>query len=144
MPHISNKKISDENYEKIYNQLRSIFDTAGANRKSDALLQEFLTETEKTMLAKRLAILYMIDEGISKHYISQILSVSSSTVDRISMKYEVNKYPYIKAIIKRNKRTIWEIMEGVISNSVKHKLGKGRYDWFDEINRKYDRKIYKS
>ena len=144
MPHISNKKVSDENYKKIYDQLRSMFDTAGKSRKSDVLLREFLTETEKIMFSKRLAILYMIDEGISKHYISEILFVSSSTVDRISLQYEINKYPYIKAIIKKNKRTIWEIMGEVIDESVKHKLGKGRYEWLREINRKYDRKVYKS
>ena len=86
----------------------------------------------------------MIDEGISKHYISEILFVSSSTVERISLQYEINKYPYIKSIIKKNKRTIWQVLEEVIGNGIKYKMVKGRYEWFNEINRKYNKKLLKS
>ena len=81
MPHVSNKKLSDADFKKIYDQFISIVDTAGASRKGDLFLKEFLTYTEKIMFAKRIAILFMLDEGVSKHHISQVLSVSPSTVD---------------------------------------------------------------
>ena len=143
MPHISNRKINDVDYQKIYNQLISIFDTAGTKLKSDKLLLEFLTETERIMLSKRLAILFMLDEGISKHYISEILLVSSSTVDRISLKYEINKFPFIKNIIKHNKKSIWQIIGEVIRRSNENYLGKRRLAWLDDIDRKYKRKVFK-
>lgn len=144
MPHVSNKKLDSKSLDKIYSQLVSVFDTAGRKYDSNILLKEFLTETEKIMFAKRLAILSMIDEGISKHYISEILLVSSSTVDRISLKYEQGKYPYLSKIIRKNKETIWQILQGIIENSLARKYGKRRWAWLDEIDKKYNRKILKS
>ena len=143
MPHISNRKISEGDYKKIYNQLISIFDTAGKKLKSDALITEFLTETERIMLSKRLAILFMLDENISKHYISEILLVSSSTVDRISLKYELGKFPFIRSVIKNNKKSIWQVLEKVIRHSVQKQTGRRRLAWLDKIDRKYERKVFK-
>ena len=144
MPHISNKKLSDKDYKNIYNQLVSIFDTAGRKLKSDMLLKEFLTDTEKIMLAKRLAVLYMLDENISKHYISEVLLVSSSTVDRISLRYEIGKHPYIRNIIKKNKKKIWSVIGEAIEHGIQVRTGKKRYEWFNEINRKYNKTLLKS
>src|SRR3989344_8792353 len=144
MPHVSHKRLDKKSFNKIYDQLISVFDTAGRKYDSDILLRELLTKTEKTMFAKRLAILSMIDEGISKHYISEILSVSSSTVDRISVKYEQSRYPYISKTIRKNKETIWESLAEVIENSIGRYAGKRRWGWLKEIEKKYHRKILKS
>jgi len=144
MPHVSHKRLDKKSFNKIYDQLISVFDTAGRKYDSDILLRELLTKTEKTMFAKRLAILSMIDEGISKHYISEILSVSSSTVDRISVKYEQSRYPYISKIIRKNKETIWQMLQEIIESSLARKFGKGRWKWLDELEKKYNRKILKS
>ena len=144
MPHISNKKLNDKYFEKIYNQLISVFDTAGTARRNDIFLKEFLTETEKIMLAKRLAIICLLYEGVSRPYISQVLLISPSTVDRVSLNYENNRYPYMANILKKNNRTIWQIFEEMISNQVSERFGKRRMKWLDEIERKYNRKILKS
>ena len=143
MPHISNKKLEEKYFKKIYDQLISIFDTAGTYRKSDILLKEFLTETEKIMLAKRLAIICLLNEGVSKPYISQILLISPSTVDRISLTYEIGMYPYITNLIKKNSRTIWRIFEEMVSYEVL-KQGKKKFKWLEEIERKHNRKIFKT
>ena len=143
MPHISDKKLKDENFNKIYDQLIKVFDSSGTARKSDILLKEFLTETEKIMLAKRLAIVFMLYEGISNPYISHILLVSPSTVDRISLRYESEMYPHLKKIIKKNSRTIWDVFENMISESVSHRIGKRRMAWLNNLERKYNRKIFR-
>ena len=143
MPHISTKKISDEHFKKIYQQLISLFDTAGTKRKSDLLLGEILTDTEKIMLAKRLSIVYLLDEGVSTHNISDTLSVSPSTVSRISLNYENNKYKYIKNILAKNKQAIWESLEEVIRIGAERYAGKGRWNWLNEAERRYDHKIFK-
>ena len=143
MPHISNKKLNDKSFYKIYDQLISIFDTAGTNRKSNLLLKEFLTETEKIMLAKRLAVVFMLYEGVSRYYISEILLLSPSTVDRISLSYEVGKYPFIASVVKRNSRTVWNVVEEIIHGEVSKRLGNRRFRWLTEIERKHNRKIFK-
>ena len=65
MTHVSKQKLKEEDFRKIYDQLISIFDTAGDDKRSDSLLKEFLTYAEKIMLAKRFAILCMLEEGVS-------------------------------------------------------------------------------
>ena len=141
MPHISNKKISDESFLDIYNQLIVIFHTASQKRMLDMIFKEFLTPTEKVMLTKRLAIIYMISEGISIHYISEILLVSRSTVSRISLAHEIGKYRSIETIIKKNKESIWQSIENMISDSTKSYIGKGRWKRFNEIQEKYNKNL---
>ena len=144
MPHISTKRISDDDFKKIYDQLISLFDTAGTKRRSDLLLKELLTETEKIMLAKRLAVLCMLDKGLSAYYISQILQVSTSTVDRIELKYEIGGYGYISEVIAKNRKTIWDSIEQITLMGMPRRVGKDRWKWLEEMERKRNRKIMKS
>ena len=143
MPHVSNRKIADDQFKKIYTHLISMVDTAGTKRKSDSLLKEFFTESEKMMFAKRLAILWMIHEGISTHNIADTLLVSPSTVSRISARYEQHRYPYISTILEKNRQTIWQALEEVIRLSSERYTGKRRWDWLYEAERKYSKKIFK-
>ena len=143
MPHVSSKKLEEKYFKQIYDQLISVVDTAGTARGSDTLLEEFLTETEKVMFAKRLAVVCMLHEGVSKTYISEILFLSPSTINRISLKYEIGAYPYLSKLLKDNAKTIWKILEEMIENGISKKLGKKRLAWFDEIERKHNRKIFK-
>lgn len=144
MPHISSKKLDEKNFKKIYDQLISVFDTAGTSRRSDIFLNELFTDTEKIMLAKRLAVVCMLYEGVSKTYISEILFLSPTTINKISLKYEIGKYPYLSSIIKNNSKTIWNILEQMVHDSVSKKLGKKRLSWLNEIDRKYKRKLLKT
>ena len=144
MPHISSKKLDDKYFEKIYNQLISVFDTAGTARKSDIFLRELLTDTEKVMFAKRLAVICMLYEGVSDAYIAEVLLLSPTTINKISLKYEIGKYPYISNILKNNSRSIWNIFEQMVRDGVSKKLGKKRLSWLDDIDRKYHRKILKT
>ena len=145
MPHISSIKINDKDLQKIHSQLISIFDTAGTNRRSDVLIKEFLTYTEKIMLSKRLAILFMLDEGVSQNHISRVLSVSLSTISIISLKFEQNKYPYLEDIMKKNRKTIWDSLEVIIRGGMPPKAsGNARWKWLNEIERRQNRKIFKN
>lgn len=142
MPHISNKKLDDKYFHKLYSQLVKVFDTAGTSRTDENLLAEFLTDTEKIMLTKRLAILCMLSEGISKPYISDILFVSLSTVDRISLRYESGGYFYLHNLIKKNSRTIWETLGDLISESVSNQVGNRRKMWMNVLEQKHNKKIF--
>jgi len=143
MTHVSKRKLKEEDFKKIYTQLISIFDTAGDDRRSDLLLKEFLTYAEKAMFAKRFAILCLLEEGVSKHFIGEVLKVSPSTINRISLKYESGKNPYIQKILIKNKKTIWDVLETIITGGLPPKIGRGRWQWLNEIERKQNRKIFK-
>ncbi len=142
MPHISTKKLDEEYYLKLYIQLVKIFDSAGQSKKSILLFKDFFTETEKIMFTKRLAIICLLEEGVSRPYISEMLLVSPSTVDRISLLYEIGQYKHITEILKKYNRTIWEILEGIIRDSVSKQVGKRRMAWLTEIENKHKTKIF--
>ncbi len=139
MPHVSNRKINERDFINIYNQLLSVFDIAGQKRASEKIFQEFLTDTEKIMFAKRLAIICMISEGVSAHYISEMLFVSPSTVARISLGHEVGKYRFIENIIKKNKETVWQSIKSIISHGAESYVGKRRWKKLNEIRDKYNK-----
>ena len=143
MTHVSKRKLKEEDFRKIYDQLISIFDTAGDDRRSDHLLKEFLTSAEKVMLAKRFAMLCMLEEGVSQHFISEVLKVSPSTISRIFLQYQNGKFRYIESILKKNKRSIWDALETLITAGLPPRVGKGRWQWLNEIERKQKRKIFK-
>lgn len=142
MPHISNKELKLEDLNNLFLQLVKMINTTGTERKSEILFQGFFTDTEKIMFAKRLAIVFMLNEGISKPYISDTLFVSPSTVDRVSLKFEIGKYDYIVKILKKNNRSVFEVIENLIQNSVSSYVGKRRLAWMDRLEEKYNKKIF--
>ena len=139
MPHVSSRKINEKDFLNIYNQLLSVFDVAGQKRASSRIFQEFLTDTEKIMFAKRLAVICMIGEGISAHYISEMLFVSPSTVALISLGHEIGKYSFIQNIISKNKETIWQSIENIICHGAESYVGKRRWKKLNEIQNKYNK-----
>ena len=143
MPHISSKQLDSKHLLELSTQLIKMFGTVGVSRKNKILFDEFFTDTEKIMFAKRLAIIFMLEDGISKPYISDMLFVSPSTVDRVSLKHEVGLYSYISNIIKKNNRTIFETIENMIHDNVSKRLGKRRLAWMDDLEHKYNKKIFK-
>lgn len=136
MPHVSGRKLKKEHFEKIYEKLVLIFNDAGKQKKSKLILEEFLTPTEKIMLAKRLAIIFMLSERISIYHISETLLVGPSTVERMSLKFQFGEYRYISEITKKNRFDIWDILKTLILISLTPKVGKNRWKWFYEADRR--------
>lgn len=82
MPHISSKKLKRKVFLKISDEFINFL----ANKKSPSdikiPLSELLTETERIMLAKRLALLIMLKKNFSFSKIANVLHVSPSTIER--------------------------------------------------------------
>lgn len=70
----------------------------------DKFLDDFLTETEKVMLAKRLAIAMMLEKGYSYFDIRDTLKVSTSTILRISHWLEKGGIGYRIALRKLSQK----------------------------------------
>ncbi len=142
MPHVSDKKLDEKYYNKLYLELIKILDFVGYSGENSRLLEEFFTETERIMFTKRLAVICLLQEGVSKPYISDLLLVSPSTVDRISLQYEIGNYSYLASVIKKHNKTIWELLENFISDSVSKQVGKKRTAWMTKIEDKHNKKIF--
>jgi Trp operon repressor len=144
MPHVSLKKLDDKYFAELYSQLIKVFNTAGSSYKSDELMKEILTETEKVMLTKRLVMVCMLYEGISQSFIADTLLASPSTVERVALKYEIGRFKYLSHILHKNEKTIFSILEEFIRNSVLAQTGKRRMRWMEKIEQKYKKPIFKS
>src|SRR3989344_399934 len=97
MPHISRRKLSKEHFNKLLVELLKSLERSFKKGETKPVFYEFFTYTERAMFAKRLAVIAMLDRGVSSYAISEVLRMSPSTVDRMALKHERGKYT---AIIK--------------------------------------------
>jgi len=87
MTNISKQNVSDELQLEISRQLTSLL-TAKNFHTTDRILNSLLTKAELTMLAKRIAIILLIDSGHGSYQIAKLLKVSQTTVSHFLEKYE--------------------------------------------------------
>ena len=110
MPHVSKNELDKKTLGKIFGKLIAILSRAQNERKLSSILDELLTETEKVMLAKRLAIVLMLSGSTPQHRISEALKVSPSTVTRLSLAIEIGKYDLIRNISKKDRVDLEKIL----------------------------------
>lgn len=84
MTQISKKSLGTDTEKSIYDMFTHVL--AGATSQKDIanLLFDFLTETERVMLPKRICIAYLIVKGHDQRSICQYLKVSFTTITKIS------------------------------------------------------------
>ena len=125
MPHISKQLLEKEKFMGIHRQLYKIITELSKSGNSKVIFNGLLTKTEKLMLAKRLAIIIMLDQKESIYAIENILKVSPSTVARMSLSYESGKYSeLLKEVRKQN--SFWTQIEKIIPPRV----GRNRFKNF--------------
>ncbi len=125
MPHISKKLLERNKFIEINKQLYKNIQNLVRSGKTKVFFDEVLTKTEKIMLAKRLAMIVMIDEGETSYAIENILQVSPSTVARISDSYEIGKYDNIIKEIKLQKS-----FQTLIKKIIPPRVGRDRFKHF--------------
>ncbi len=137
MPHVSKKNLNSEQMKKLKKELVRAFERASADVKTSNVFHEFFTYTEKIMFAKRMAVITMLKKDISHYMISQALGMSTSTIARLSVRYEKGKYEHIlKHAV--GKKDFWKKIESILKleGIMPPIAGKGRW-------RMLDRAIYK-
>jgi len=113
MPHVSKQLLEKEKFLDIHKQLFKVMTELSRSGKTKAILNQLLTKTEKLMLAKRLAIIFMLNQKESTYAISNILKVSQSTAARMSLLYENGAYAdIIEEMRKQN--SFWTQLEKII------------------------------
>jgi len=76
MPHISARKLKKEVFQEINKRLIDSFADIKDKRLLKSFVDELLTSTEKIMLAKRLAVIFMLSEKFSFYRIQKSLKIS--------------------------------------------------------------------
>jgi uncharacterized protein YerC len=105
---------------------------------ANVFFQEFFTDSERLLFAKRLAIIYLLHEGISFYRISLLLKVSRDTVYRINREYTpVEKDKIIKTCEQFNAQEglLFELKELLVNGFSRDP--KKRMKWLNEFEEKY-------
>ena len=132
MPHVSSKKLKKESLNKLYSEFGNAFEQAVRNSKTKFFLGDLLTKTEKIMLTKRFAVIYLLSEGVPVSYIAESLKMSYSTIFHMSLKYDIGKYTSLIHAIENKKADIWKILEKILRAGLPPRAGRGRWKFLYE------------
>ena len=127
MPHISSRKLKKEHLQKLYNEFSSALEKSARKSWIKFFLNDFLTRTEKIMLAKRFAVIYLLSKNIPITYIAEALCMSPTTIFRMSFKYDIGKYSSLLKIIDNENKDIWTILEKILKAGLPPRAGRGRW-----------------
>lgn len=103
MPHVSRKPLSKSFEDEIINELAWVLTQIKDQKEMRTFLQDLLTPTEKTMLAKRLALSSLLFQGKSWFEICKILHISSATVNKMQIWLAMGGVGFKQAIARLNK-----------------------------------------
>ena len=127
MPHISSKKLKKETLNRLYNEFGKALEKSVQKSGTKFFIGDLLTKTEKIMLAKRFAIIYLLSQEIPVSYIAESLGVSYPTLSRMSLKYDIGKYTLLLRTLEKDKADIWEILEKILKAGLPPRAGRGRW-----------------
>ncbi len=147
MPQVSKYPIPKDIYKRIFDIFLKTLEGLKTKKNLEGFLNEFLTPTEQVMLAKRLAIAFLILKGYSYREISEILRVSISTVGFVSL--DLKEGTYYKKVIEKVLRNeeVEDFIESVgekvatLFAAASSKSGSWRY-LRDEIRKRRMRKAF--
>lgn len=88
MPHVSRYKLPKKIEAELISKLNLVLTHIGKNDEMVGFLDALLTPTEKLMLAKRLAIIVLLEQRLPESKIADILHVTRITVAKMQLFYE--------------------------------------------------------
>jgi len=131
------KKVADRIFEVFLKTLVEI----KSDEEADQFISDLLTPTEKIMLAKRLAIAVLLEQGYDYRSIQQLIRVSAPTITSVNIARRYGKEGYRKLISKiLRDEQLKNFFEEVVIKllSAPSALEKGRGPWSylkDDIER---------
>ena len=133
MPHVSSKKLDNKFSSKLFGKLLGVLSRAQNGNDLSLVADELFTNTEKIMLAKRIAVILMLDNEVPQQKITEVLHMSPTTVSKMSLKVELGKFDSILRVSKQEKtdmkKLVWNILTvgGIMPPKV------GRKYWLRDV-----------
>ena len=104
MAHVSKKKIKKKVADELADQFLEFLSAAPTKQAARILAAELLSQTERVMLAKRLAVVVLLTRGYSFTQIESALGVTRQTVVRIWRDTKEGAYTHIVRYARRHSR----------------------------------------
>lgn len=126
MTHVSQKEVADRWLEKMSELLLAATTQPSSARGRKKVLMELLTDTEKLMLAKRVALVAMIAADFSSYTIAKRLKMSTATIKRFRKLFDGGAYEYLATELKKLKdqEVFWETLEKISRGGLPPVVGK--------------------
>ena len=112
MSQVSKRILKADITERLFQNFWEMFANIKQARQIQLFLEDFLSPTEKIMLAKRMAIAILFSKGYDHRTISSMLKVSTATVNNIA-RFLNAKTPGYQLLIKKysQKQSIKEFIQ---------------------------------
>ncbi len=137
MPKINQNPLSDKQHRTVLEKLIATFSRLKSKDEIQEVFDSLFTEVEKLMLAKRLAIALLLENGVSYKEISRILKVSPVTVGFIKRNVVHRKAGYKKLLAELNSldRSVLEKFSEFVSG-LPQKHDRNRWQFLRKIKYK--------
>ncbi len=111
MTNVSKANIDTSDYKLAYQQLVLLISKLKRNNAS-SFLDELLTDSEKIMIVKRFAAIFMFQQNYTSYRISHVLAMSLSTTHRIYKLFENGHFnKLLSCIPKKQQSEFLEILK---------------------------------
>ena len=109
MARISKKKLEKDVLEKLFGLFFEIVGKKNNKEEFRKVIQELLSPVERIMVAKRIAIVYLLLKNIDYRVIEEVLKVSSATIARYHFQLEKSDgiVPSFKRILTSDKISLF-------------------------------------
>lgn len=114
MPHVSKNKLDQRVLKQILYFFQTIIADLKTKEEAASFLNSLLTNTEKIMLAKRLAIVILLTEGVSETEICNSLKTTYATVEKIRLMLDKKISGYQVGLKKLKKKEDWQKLKKVL------------------------------
>jgi len=112
MPPVSRRKLDYKIEKELLESLEYIL-THSSSQEIKLILKALLTRSERLMIAKRLGVALMLNEGYPASTIDNILKVTRATVDKFEMIISDNIDGFMLALKKEEQRKVKEGLKEV-------------------------------
>ncbi len=121
MPHLSPRELDPRTKKEILQVFAMVLGKLNNNETKEFLFS-ILSETERIMLAKRLAIITLLQEGIDDAAISEALGVTKITINRMQLFLNLRPRGFEIARNKINEDKIMQELKKVLVDFASYSL----------------------
>jgi uncharacterized protein YerC len=122
MPQVSKVKLNKKVEKELLHNFNLVLANIKQEKEMDYFLNSLLTKTERIMLAKRLAIVILLKEGVFQSRIAGVLGVTQATVSRMDIFLDARGAGYEVALKKLEREKAFIEFKKVLMGLVKYTL----------------------
>lgn len=139
MPRVSRYKLKQEEFEKIYQLFFEIVSKGQSRDEFASIMDGILTHEERVMIAKRVAVLYLLGWEVGQVEIAKKLHMSTATVNHYATLSKITNSSITKVInrLKANRQIVDLFKDLFADLFIQPGLKRGHWDlyWNDQKRR---------